>query len=239
MRITCIGHSGFAVESADGGTTLIFDFYIDPTGVVDGLLSRAQNVYVFVSHSHRDHLCHDIFAWRDRYPIKRYVIANECRRKLMRSMPLDRWPMTFASQGRRWTDGIISVQTFGSTDVGVSFMVDFDGRRLFHAGDYTCWHFSEENDVQSVKKAQGDFHAILRDIANYAPHVDVAMMPVVPNIGGDFAYGAREFLKAVKCDLFLPMHTWGRDREAAQFLLYQNPAHGNCRLLQAGESIEM
>lgn len=239
MRITCIGHSGFAVESDDGGTTLIFDYYIDPSGVAPSLLSRAQKVYVFVSHSHRDHLCHDIFSWRDHYPISRYVIANECRRKLMRSMNLDEWPMIFASRGKAWTDGIVTIQTFGSTDVGVSFMVDFDGRQLFHAGDYTCWHFSEDNDIQNVKKAQGDFHAILREIARYTSHVDIAMMPVVPNIGGDFAYGAREFLKAIQCDLFLPMHTWGRDREAAQFHLYQNPAYGQCQMLQAGESIDV
>ena len=237
MTITCIGHSGFAIETKQA--TLIFDYYIDPSGVLSTIMERATRVYVFVSHSHRDHLCHDIFSWRDRYPIARYIIANECRRKLMRSMNLEQWPMTFASRGKAWTDGTITVQTFGSTDVGVSFMVDVDHRRFFHAGDYTCWHFSEEGDIQQVKKAQGDFHAILRDIVAYTDHLDVAMMPVVPNIGGDFAYGAREFLKAVRCDLFLPMHTWGRDREAAQFHLYQNPAYGKCLLLSTGESMQL
>ena len=43
--------------------------------------------------------------------------------------------------------------------------------------------------------------------------VELAMMPVVPNIGGDWAYGPREFLRAIAVDTFIPMHMWGRDRE--------------------------
>lgn len=234
MRITCIGHSGFAIET--DGVTLVFDYYTDHRCVLEPVLARAERVYVFVSHSHRDHLCRDIFDWRDRWLVARYVIANECRRKLARSMVLDEWPFAFVQRGGDWTDGALAVHAFGSTDVGVSFLVEVQGRRLFHAGDYTCWQF-EGAPPADVRKARGDFHAILRDIAAYAPHIDVAMMPVVPNLGGDFAYGAREFLKAVRCDRFIPMHMWGREREATQFQLYRNPDHGECCHIPEGTSI--
>ena len=235
MRITCIGHSGFAIESDEA--TLVFDFYTDHCGVLDAVLARARRVYVFVSHSHRDHLCHDIFDWRDRWPVQRYVIANECRRKLARSMTLAEWPMTFLHRGDDWTDGVVDVHAFGSTDVGVSFLVGIGNRLLFHAGDFTCWQF-DGAPQSTISKARGDFHAVLRTIAAHAPHIDVAMMPVVPNLGGDFAYGAREFLKAVDCDLFIPMHMWGRDREATQFECYRNPDHGECLHIVEGSSIE-
>ena len=59
--ITCIGHSGFAIETAS--TTLIFDYYTDHEGVLTAILERAKAIYVFVSHSHRDHLNPDIFGW--------------------------------------------------------------------------------------------------------------------------------------------------------------------------------
>ncbi|MBR6284980.1 MAG: MBL fold metallo-hydrolase [Muribaculaceae bacterium] len=237
MRITCIGHSGFAIESASGDATLVFDYYIDRQQALRPILERSRGVYVFVSHSHRDHLCHDIFGWRDHYPIVRYVMANECRRKLARSMDLAQWPMTFLHHDEDWHDDLVHVHAFNSTDVGVSFLVDFDGLRLFHAGDYTCWQFEGAPQAE-LRKAQGDFHAILRTIAAYAPHMDVAMMPVVPNLGGDYCYGSRELLRAVSCDLFIPMHTWGRDREATQFHLYRNPLHGECCHLPEGTSLE-
>lgn len=236
MKITCIGHSGFAVEC--GEATLIFDYYTDERGVVEAILARAKRIHVFVSHSHRDHLNHDIFLWKDRYPIERYVIANECRRKLMRSMDLVAYPFTFIHHDEDFADGHIKVRAFNSTDAGVCFLVDIDGHSIFHAGDYNCWHFMPENTPADVKKAMGDYHVILHTIAAYSPAIDVAMFPVIPNIGGDFAYGARQFLATINVDLFLPMHTWNRYREAFDYDLYRNPVHGTCRGLRPGDTIE-
>ena len=236
MKITFIGHSGFTIESDDGLLTLIFDYYIDHSGVLGAILARAQSIYVFVSHSHRDHLSYDIFEWRHQFPVTRYIIANECRRKLKRAIDLDSLPVTFLHHDEDWNDERIHVHAFNSTDVGISFMVDMDGKRIFHAGDYTCWDMAE-NDESSSRKAKGDFHVILRSIAQYSQAIDVVMMPVVPNIGGDYTYGARELLKAVKCDLFIPMHTWGRDREATQFELYRNPQYGKCEGMTEGSTL--
>lgn len=232
MTVTCIGHSGMAVEVGD--VTLIFDYYIDPARVLDSILNRARRLYVFVSHSHRDHLCMDIFAWRDRCPQVQYVLANECRRKLKRAIDLTAYPIAWLHHDEDWHDRNIAVHAFDSTDVGVSFLVNVAGRRIFHAGDYTCWHFSEEQDTAAVRKAKGDFHAILDKIVAYSPQIDLVMMPVVPNIGGDWAYGARELLRAIEVDTFIPMHMWGRDREATQWELYQNPAYGRCVYLASG-----
>ncbi|MBO7608715.1 MAG: MBL fold metallo-hydrolase [Muribaculaceae bacterium] len=233
MKITCIGHSGFAIESDDKSVTLIFDYYTDNAHVLEPILQRAQNIYVFVSHSHRDHLSYDIFDWQHHYPIARYIIANECRRKLKRSINLDNMPVTFLHHDEDWQDERIHVHAFNSTDAGVCFMVDIDGKRIFHAGDFTCWDMAE-NDEAASRKAKGDFEVILSAIAQHTSAIDVVMMPVVPNIGGDFAYGARRLLNTVNCDLFIPMHTWGRDREATQFELYRNPNYGRCERMSAG-----
>lgn len=235
MTLTCIGHSGFAIQTET--TAIVFDYYIDPAHLAEAILDTKRQRYVFVSHSHRDHLCHDIFSWHRPHPITRYVIANECRRKLARSVPVDRLPIHFIKHDEAWTDGNLTVRAFDSTDAGLCYVVTCEGKTIFHAGDYTCWHFSEENDAKAINKARGDFHAILRNIADCFPRLDLAMMPVVPNIGGDWAYGPREFLRAVEVDLFVPMHTWGRDREAAEFERYRNPDHGTCRLMQPGQSV--
>lgn len=222
-----------AVETDEA--TLIFDYYTDPAGVLDSILARARRLYVMVSHSHRDHLNMDIFSWAG---VTRYVLANECRRKLKRAIDVDALPISWLHHDESWTDEVLALTAFDSTDVGVSFLATIQGRRMFHAGDLNCWHFSEESDAQQVRKAVGDFRAILGTIAATVQHVDVAMFPVTPNIGGDFALGARLWLQAIDTDLFLPMHTWARDREAAQYDLYRNPQHGKCLLLHPGESID-
>lgn len=235
MRITYIGHSGFAVECESGSTTLIFDYYIDHASVLESILERAKSVYVFVSHSHRDHLCHDIFKWHEHYPIAQFIIANECRRKLKRAIDLGSLPITFLHHDENWQDQQVAVHAFNSTDVGVSFLVTMEDKSIFHAGDYTCWQFEDMSDAEQ-RKARGDFHAILNSIKAHTPHMDVALMPVVPNLGGDFTYGARKLLETVNCDWFIPMHTWGRDREASQFDLYRNPNYGQCLYLREGEN---
>lgn len=235
MKVTCIGHSGFAIET--GEATLIFDYYTDEHNVLPAILERAPRVYVFVSHSHRDHLNHDIFQWQGQYRVERYVIANECRRKLGRSLDLAAFPFTFLHHDEDWDDGTVHVHAFNSTDVGVCFMVDVDGHRIFHAGDYNCWHFEQEQGEQGKKKALGDFNVILRAIEKYTTHVDLAMFPVIPNIGGDFALGARLYLEAIPTSHFIPMHTWGRDREAMQFHLYNNGTATTCHALTAGKEL--
>ncbi|MCF0182161.1 MAG: MBL fold metallo-hydrolase [Muribaculaceae bacterium] len=235
MRVSFLGHSGFAIEC--GEVTLVFDYYIDEHELVPEILERAQRVYVFVSHSHRDHLNPDIFSWNEHYRIERYVIANECRRKLKRSLDLDSYPITFLHHDEDWADEHVHVHAFNSTDVGVCFMVDAGGRRIFHAGDYNCWHFELINDEHGVRKAVGDFKAILQDIKAYTQHVDLAMYPITPNIGGDFALGARLYLQAVPTKHFIVMHTWGRDREASEFSLYRNPDYGECHALAAGKTL--
>ncbi len=252
MRITCIGHSGFAVETGD--VTLVFDYYTDEQGVLPAIIQRARKVYVFVSHSHRDHLNHDIFQWHGQYPVERYVIANECRRKLARCMDITTLPFTFIHHDEDWDDGTIHVHAFNSSDAGVCFMVDAGGRRIFHAGDYNCWHFEQEQGEQGKKKALGDFNVILRAIDSYVntitkktgnpessgnPGVDLAMFPVIPNIGGDFALGARLYLEAIPTAHFIPMHTWGRDREATQFHLYPSPHPTAYHALTAGQELEV
>ena len=235
--ITCIGHSGFAIETAS--TTLIFDYYTDHDRVLTAILERAKAIYVFVSHSHRDHLNPDIFGWVGRYPIARYIIANECRRKLQRHLHTDILPITFLSPGKDWSDGHVDVHAFGSTDAGDSFLVQANGKRIFHAGDLNCWATEHEQTENQRRKAIGDWQAVLHTIKAQVSHLDLAMFPVIPNLGGDFARGAREFLQAVPCDLFIPMHMWGRDSEATQFALYQHPAHGQCLYLPQGASITL
>ena len=192
MTVTAIGHSGFAIETGD--VTLVFDYYIDPAGAIDDILSRAQRLYVLVSHSHRDHLNPDIFGWHARYGVTQYIIANECRRKLKRAMDLTAHPITYIHHDEDWSDGRVTVHAFDSTDVGLCYTVTADGRRIFHAGDFMCWHFSEECDEQAVRKAlyrPGDEHlefaeVLVRYVKNCGGYA--LLCDIKPYITAEFHY---------------------------------------------------
>lgn len=231
MNITCIGHSGFAIET--WALTIVCDYYIDPASVVDEIVNRADRLLVTVSHSHRDHLCHDIFSWSG---VNRYFIANECRRKLMRHYPIETMPITFMKASDTATDGDVTIRSFKSTDAGVCYLMDIAGTKVFHAGDYNLWNDADDARPQVSKKMLGDYIATLRQIAAECPAIDIAMFPVIPNQGGDFAAGARLFLETIKVGIFLPMHTWGRDSEVEAPELY--PPGQRVIMLRPGETIE-
>ena len=236
MVITCIGHSGFAIETEDA--TLIFDYFHDEQHVLPAILQRAKRIYVFVTHGHQDHLNRDeILDWHKQYPVEQYIMANGCRHKIRHAMKSNPIPATFIHHDEDYSSPVMKVHTFDSTDVGVCFIVNIGGKTIFHAGDFNCWHWKDNSTQQEVKKAVGDFRAILRTIAAHTQVIDVAMFPVDPAMGTDFGMGAREFVHAIDVKLFIPMHMWGRDEQATQFHLYRNLEHGEYLHLPPGHSI--
>ena len=53
MTLTYIFHSGFVLETEQ--SILVFDYWHDPSGVMDGVLRSEKPMYVFSSHFHEDH----------------------------------------------------------------------------------------------------------------------------------------------------------------------------------------
>ena len=53
MKLSYIFHSGFVLETEQ--SILVFDFWLDPCGVMDNVLQSEKPMYVFSSHFHEDH----------------------------------------------------------------------------------------------------------------------------------------------------------------------------------------
>ncbi len=236
-RLTHIHHSGFALEMPQA--TLVFDLYHDPTGCLPAILDRAARIYYFVSHGHQDHLNREaVMAVDSRWTVEHYVMSNECRHKMRHMLKTHPLRATYIHHHERWTDGVIDVTTFASTDKGVAYLLQVGGSRIFHAGDYNLWQWPGIGPAQ-LRKQVGDFRATLRDIVAATSAIDLAMFPVDPAMGDDFGRGARELLTAVDVVHFVPMHYWDRPAEAAQFEKYRNPNRGQYHFLADGESIEL
>ena len=90
MKITYIHHSTFCVEVA--GKALVFDYYNGkglPSCEYHGKLPdypKETQIYVFASHSHRDHFDTEVLSWSRHYPDIHYIFAKEVKKKLGNSM---------------------------------------------------------------------------------------------------------------------------------------------------------
>lgn len=207
MKLDYIYHSGFAIEA--DGVTVIIDYYKDSSeeaygqGIVHNqLLSRPGVLYVLASHFHPDHFNREILSWKSVRPDIRYILSKDIL-KHRRAKAED---ATYIGKGDVYADEHIRIEAFGSTDVGISFLIDLQGIRLFHAGDLNNWHWSEESTEEEIRKAEGDYLAELKYLKQHTSAIDVAMFPVDSRIGKDYMRGAEQFVERIKTTIFAPMH---------------------------------
>ncbi|MCP9611873.1 MBL fold metallo-hydrolase [Coprobacter tertius] len=214
MKITYIYHSGFTIETET--VLVVIDFYKDPASIVPGLLSSAfKPVYVLSTHFHSDHFNPEIFEWKELRPDIHYILSHDIKKH--RRIVSD--GITFLKKGDIYSDDLIDIKAFGSTDSGDSFWIRNGQQSVFHAGDLNDWHWNEESSLQEVKEARNAFKAELADIVKDVQAFDVAFFPVDPRMGKDYALGAEEFLDTIKVGVFIPMHFWDDYDAAAAFQL--------------------
>lgn len=207
MKLDYIYHSGFAIEAE--GVTVIIDYYKDSSeternrGIVhDYLLQRPGKLYVLSTHFHPDHFNREVLSWKEHRPDIIYIFSKDIL-KHRRTVPED---AIYIKKGESYEDDTLRIDAFGSTDVGVSFLIHLQGMRIFHAGDLNNWHWSEESTEQEIRKAEGDFLTEVKLLQQTAPAVDVAMFPVDSRIGKDYMRGAEQFVERIKTTIFVPMH---------------------------------
>ncbi len=216
MKLHYIYHSGFALET-DTFTVLI-DYYKDTSEadpgkgwVHDQLLPDPRPLYVLASHFHPDHFNKEVLTWREKHPDIHYIFSRDIL-KHRRAAEQD---ALWLCKGEKYQDDLLSIQAFGSTDVGISFLMEIEGRRVFHAGDLNNWHWSDESTPEEIREAEGDYLAELNLLYEAAPELHLALFPVDPRIGTDYMRGARQFVEKIRTHVFVPMH-FGEDYTGAR-----------------------
>ena len=200
MRLVYIYHSGFAIEG--DGFSVLFDFYRDALladgshYVHDHLLKREGPLYVFASHFHPDHFNPEILTWKEEKPDTIYLLSRD----ILKRRRAKEGDGRFLRIGDIYQDDLLWVKAFGSTDVGVSFLLRLEGKTIFHAGDLNNWHWTED--------AEGRYLKEISRLREETDKLDLAMFPVDPRLGSDFDRGARQLVDRLRIAIFVPMHYW-------------------------------
>ena len=207
MQLTYLYHSGFVLTAP--GVTLVLDYFEDTETATDGLLHREflhrpGRLYVLASHFHADHFNPEVMEGRQQRPDIVYLLSADIRRRRAQAR---RTPgIVWLKKGDTYDDGTLRVRAFGSTDVGVSFCLELQGRTVFHAGDLNNWHWMDESPEEEWRGYERAFLRELADIRAAVPAVDVALFPADPRLGPEFLRGPRQWIEQVRTALFVPMH---------------------------------
>src|SRR5690554_815175 len=206
MTVTYIYHSCYLIEFEE--FSLLFDYYKDvprsdgANWISDYLLQKEEDLYLFCTHSHSDHFNPEILSWREKKSNIRYIFSDE----LLQSKKVEEDYVVFLKKGEVFKDHRIKVKAYGSTDLGCSFMVNYEGKLLFHAGDLNNWHWKEEVTADEALTYENNFLCELELVSEKADNLYLAMFPVDPRLGKDFMRGPKQFVSRINTEYFLPMH---------------------------------
>ena len=153
MTITYLSHSGFLVELDH--MVLLFDYY---EGTIPSI-PKNKPFFVFASHRHADHFNPMILELAKKHSNIMFILSYDIWRK---RVPEYLWEKTVHLEPNSvWEWSGMKVETLKSTDEGVAFLVEAEGKTFYHAGDLNDWRWEGEDKAWN-EKMEKDFKAYIQ-----------------------------------------------------------------------------
>ncbi len=194
MKVTFIKHSCYFVELEH--TCLLFDYY-------EGSLPQTDKpLFAFSSHSHGDHFSEKLFE-ATASTNATYLLSQDIFKSRVPEELLDR--VLFVKPHQTYELDELKAATLRSTDAGVAFLVQCEGKLIYHAGDLNCWVWDGAPRFQNDQMT-AQYKRELELLAG--KDIDVAFVPLDPRQEADFDLGMKYFFEAVSAKTVFPMHMW-------------------------------
>lgn len=201
-KIHYLYHSGFIVETKS--TLLIFDYFNDNSEkeerslengvIIEEVLKTEKDILFFSSHSHYDHFNPVILSWKKVNPKIKYILSSDIEKGL---------DAVYISEDESIRINDSYIKAYGSTDIGISLLVNIDGISIFHAGDLNWWHWKDESDIDNLAMEKA-FKEKVEKLSN--EKIDIAFFPVDSRQEEYYYIGGEYFIEKMKPKLFIPMH---------------------------------
>lgn len=232
MEVTYIGHSGFLIEWET--CYWLFDYYKGDIPEMD----LGKKIFVFASHKHEDHFNPEIFKLYGLYKDIEYVmssdiklsidksqrlgITNELSDKIISVKPSNEYELQDKNKEK------IIIKTLKSTDCGVAFLVHYQGKTIYHAGDLNLWVWKGEskqynNNMTALFNKEMN---VLKDIV-----IDIAFIPLDPRLEECYYLGLESLLNTAKVRYVFPMHFWEKPEIIQKYKMERSRYVDNTKIL--------
>lgn len=223
MKVTYIDHSAFLIELED--IVLLFDYF---KGTIP-CFPKSKQLYVFSSHSHHDHFNPDIFSLSGEYEKVTYILSKDIESTIADTnisnydslknqiFYMDKYEHKYFVSSLTSTivtnnldevnENALVVDTLNSTDLGVAFIITYNDKVIYHAGDLNWWSWEGETQAEYIEMTS-KFKKEIERIKGKS--FDVAFVPLDPRQEGRFWWGFDHFMRETNTSVVFPMHLWGK-----------------------------
>ncbi len=230
MKITHIYHSAFLVTMDH--SALLFDWYKGSLPEIP----KDKKLYVFCSHSHEDHYSPQIWDLQKSCPNVTYILdegiadaANHPEAQVVTVKAHGSYTIPADGQG----PAVLKITTLESTDMGVAFYIETEGKRIYHAGDLNVWFWNDEpmeDNIASEKKCRAEMQFLADSIRSEHPEeaaeerktapelLDIAFVPLDFRLEEHAPRCMASFMEILGAGHVFPMHYWGRRDQVREYL---------------------
>nr|WP_314277042.1 MBL fold metallo-hydrolase [uncultured Peptostreptococcus sp.] len=198
MNLKYIYHSSFLLELENA--YFLFDYFKGQVPNID----NDKKLYVFVSHGHSDHYCEDIFMIFKDHANVQYILSNDIPYKKREVM--DR--IHYLDANKNYEIDSLKINTYLSTDLGLAYMISYEGKTIYHAGDLNWWTWVGYETQDEFEDLTKKFKAEINKMEGRI--IDLAMIPLDPRQGERFDWGMKYFIEKIRCKNVAPMHCWDK-----------------------------
>ena len=213
MKVWYLDHSAAAVKTENH--LLLFDLFdgvLHPQvgkGLEEGFISpkqlKGENILVFISHEHEDHFHPDVFKLKQQGLSVRYVLPEELD-ALYGGGKED----VFMESGQTQKCRDFTVTAFESTDIGLAYLIEVDGKLIYHGGDLNCWNWKGEDEfnLDQEKRYEEQMNCLKKVLNGRA--VDLAFAAADPRMDEEHRFcGIRSLMEHADIKALVPIHLWG------------------------------
>ncbi len=210
MKCWFLEHSGVAVKTQQH--LLLFDLFgkmLDwesgkglAQGVVNPQEIGGEDVLAFVSHEHEDHFSTKLFELSGKIGRFRMILPEE-----LDALTED---AVFVRPNETVELPDCRITTLESTDIGVAYLIEIDGKLIYHAGDLNWWHWEGEEEAfnrDQAQRYQQQMEKLKQAVGERS--IDVAFVPVDPRLNRDMLRGVCCLAEHVSVNRIVPIHFWG------------------------------
>ncbi len=194
LSVTFFYHSCVAVET--NSVYLLFDYFPEkPHSKIP--FPDNKKIYLFASHGHGDHFHPDIFKEGFAPSPISYVLSDDIKTQAQGKA------ISWVKPDQSYQIDDLIVNTLGSTDAGVSFLITVNGFKIFHCGDLNWWHW-ERFTKEEQERERIDYQREISKLYNHS--IDLAFVPVDPRLGNASHLAANYFIDKIRPRYLVPIH---------------------------------